>query len=131
LTSLLRRSTEPWLCGCLGFPCTSSKSGHIVFNSVMTAAVNSLPLSLCRMCGAPMKRKMSIKLYATSAARLVCSDLRMQNFVKWSYQKCNEFTLIFHYAMLDNIHFIVQIQVQKYIYSVCKIKYNIQFLKCI
>jgi hypothetical protein len=58
----------PWLWGWHGLPCTSLSSGQGSFNSVMIFAVNSLPLSLCKMCGAPSSRKMSVSWYATSAA---------------------------------------------------------------
>lgn len=65
--------TEPWLCGCLGFPCTITRLGHISFNSVITSAVNSLLLSLCKIEGAPKRRKISNNWCATAAARLQVS----------------------------------------------------------
>ena len=67
--------TEPWLCGCLGFPCTITRLGHISFSSVITSAVNSLLLSLCKIEGAPKRRKISNNWCATAAARLQVSQV--------------------------------------------------------
>ena len=51
--SPLACSTDPWPCRCLGLPWTNFNSGQISFNSVIIWAVNSEPLSQCRMEGAP------------------------------------------------------------------------------
>ena len=84
-TSQFSLSTEPWLWGCRGLPWTIRRSGHRTLSSVMTDAVNLLPLSLCRICGAPRSRNMSINWKATSAARLDVSGRRTQYLVKWSW----------------------------------------------
>ena len=64
LTSEFARSTDPWLCGCLGRPCTILRSGHKLLSSVIMLAVNSRPLSLWRIKGAPRIMNMSSMLYA-------------------------------------------------------------------
>ena len=83
--SQLALSTDPWLWGCLGFPWTSTRSGHNSFSSTIIWAVNSEPLSLCKIHGAPSNRKISSNWYATSAARLDVSGRSTQNFVRWSW----------------------------------------------
>jgi len=60
----LLRSTEPWLWGCLGSPFTKTSSGHSEDNSVITCAVNSLPLSDRKTCGAPKSRNMNSSSWA-------------------------------------------------------------------
>jgi hypothetical protein len=45
-----------------------SLPGHNDFSSVIMLAVNSRPLSLCRIIGAPNMRNISKRLYVTSAA---------------------------------------------------------------
>ena len=60
LMSEFARTTEPWLWGCLGFPCTITNSVHNAISSLTTAAVNSHPLLLCKTWGAPNIRKISI-----------------------------------------------------------------------
>ena len=47
-------------CEWRGFPCTIFRSGHIEVHSAITALVNSRPLPLCRMAGAPKVQKISI-----------------------------------------------------------------------
>ena len=83
--SLLDLSMLPWYWGCLGFPWTMTSSGHISFNSDITKAMNSRPLSLCKMCGGTKIVQTSIKLKATSEAFFDVSGLILQNFVRWSW----------------------------------------------
>ena len=48
------------------------------------SAVNSLPLSDCRIIGAPNTVKISYKNTATSDALLLVKHLAHKNLVKWS-----------------------------------------------
>ena len=59
---------------------TMMRSGHNCFNSVMTCAVNSESLSLCRIAGAPNNKKISSNWYATSAARFEVRGLKHTEF---------------------------------------------------
>ena len=65
-------------CGCLCLPCTILQSGHMSFTSLMTLAVNSLPLSDWRICGAPISRNISSSWNPTSKARF---DVRAHTFL--------------------------------------------------
>ena len=85
LMSAFARSTDPWLWGWRGLPCNSLSSGQSGFNSVMIFAVNLLPLSLYKMCGAPRSRHMSVSWYATSAALFNFNGRNILNFAKWSW----------------------------------------------
>lgn len=81
----LHLSTEPWLCECLGFPCTIFNSGHMLQSSLMTLLANSLPLLLCRILGALKIVKMSKRTYATYSALLDFNGRSWTNLVKWSW----------------------------------------------
>lgn len=49
-------SARPCDCGCLGLSCTILQSSHMSFTSLMTVAVNSVPLLDWRICWPPINR---------------------------------------------------------------------------
>ena len=53
--------------------------------NIMIWALNSEPLFLCNICGAPNSRNMSMSWYATSSARFDVSGRITTNFVRWSW----------------------------------------------
>ena len=62
---------------------TSGHNSRIIFPSQYF--LNSFPLSLCRICGGPMRQKMSRRIDVTSAAVFFLRGRRTINFVRWSW----------------------------------------------
>ena len=67
------------------FSCTIFKPSHIALSSVITEFMNSLPLSLCKILGAPKILKISSNWYAISCARFYVTGRSCTNYVKWSW----------------------------------------------
>ena len=76
-------SIAPWLCGWRGRPVTSLSSGQSVDNSDITAFTNSLPLSECRITGAPKVKNIWRSVLATFSARFDVRGRSTQNLLKW------------------------------------------------
>ena len=86
LISLLTLSTDPCDWGCLGLPWIILQSGHFSLTiSARLAFLNSLPLSLCRIWGAPNKQNISTRLSTTSWADLWRRGRSTMNLVRWSW----------------------------------------------
>ena len=80
-TSLLHRSTLPWLWECRGFPCTILNPGKDCSIILRTSAfLNSRPLSdWRRQVGGPRKEKQTLRLAATATAVFWVKGCRKQN----------------------------------------------------
>lgn len=83
--SFSKNYTHLWLYGWWDLPWIIGNSFHIIFSSVITAAVSSAPFSLWRLYRKHNSRKISICWYAASAACLHDSDHWIQNLVKCSW----------------------------------------------
>ena len=86
LISLFTLSTEPWDRGCRGLACTILDSRHlslIIF--AKSTFLNSLPLSLRKMCGDPNKEKISSRWLTTSSTDLFWRGWRTMNSMRWSF----------------------------------------------
>src|SRR6185369_4933189 len=75
-------STAPWDCGCRGLPLLIFVRGHRDISSAIIDDVNSVPLSVCSINGAPKTINILYKVLATSLVLLLFSGLVQENFVK-------------------------------------------------